>query len=294
MAGPLAQLGLLALKAKQHAQFPSVRKMSEDWHQIALISADSYNTIVSLSDQLQQAQEERDRANTVTMDVMGERDGARRWAAATNARFLRAHDDAAKFLAERDAAIEQAEDAEAWMDMVKNASDFPKELLEWAEAADDDVAKLTVELSLRNARGKRAMHECSSYFNGWRMMKARAEAAEAKLLQSGSVVFTGLSVPKSELDEAKAEHARRCDELLEKIEAAEEAFLQAKQQWRRDVRKLEPATAEQRALLDRLFEYVMVQDGGFKSAYVPLANEIAESLGTPAEAQAQEEEPCQG
>ncbi len=41
----------------------------------------------------------------------------------------------------------------------------------------------------------------------------RAEAAEAKLLQGGSVVFTGLSVPKQEVDDAKAELATQGDKL---------------------------------------------------------------------------------
>ena len=37
----------------------------------------------------------------------------------------------------------------------------------------------------------------------------------------GHVVFTGLSVPKAELDAAKAEHAKRCEELTNRAEAAE-------------------------------------------------------------------------
>lgn len=44
------RLGFLALKAEQYAQFPSIRKMSEDWHQIALIAASGYNQLAALSD----------------------------------------------------------------------------------------------------------------------------------------------------------------------------------------------------------------------------------------------------
>ena len=52
---------------------------------------------------------------------------------------------------ERDAAIEQAEDAEAWMEMIKNSSDFPKELLERAEAAEEkyDLALNACHIGLR-------------------------------------------------------------------------------------------------------------------------------------------------
>lgn len=50
----------------------------------------------------------------------------------------------------------------------------------------------------------------------------RAEAAEDKLLQGGTVVFTGLSVPKQELDNARAELAAQGDELrIAKRDAAE-------------------------------------------------------------------------
>ncbi len=41
----------------------------------------------------------------------------------------------------------------------------------------------------------------------------RAEVAEAKLLEGGTVVFTGLSVPKQELDKARAELAAQGDKL---------------------------------------------------------------------------------
>lgn len=46
-AQTLARTGFLALKTEQYAQFPSIRKMSDDWHQIALIAADAYNALAS-------------------------------------------------------------------------------------------------------------------------------------------------------------------------------------------------------------------------------------------------------
>lgn len=50
-------LGFLALKAEQYARFPSIRKMSEDWHHIALIAADGYNGTAYLLAELAEARE---------------------------------------------------------------------------------------------------------------------------------------------------------------------------------------------------------------------------------------------
>lgn len=60
MAEPLVLLGFLALKAEYYAQFPSIRKMSDDWHQIALIAAANYNNAADLQRQLQQVRAESD------------------------------------------------------------------------------------------------------------------------------------------------------------------------------------------------------------------------------------------
>ncbi len=39
------QLGFLALKAEQYAHWPSISKMSGDWHHIALIAANGYDSL---------------------------------------------------------------------------------------------------------------------------------------------------------------------------------------------------------------------------------------------------------
>ena len=45
-------------------------------------------------------------------------------------------------------------------------------------------------------------------------LQARVEAAEAAVEKGGMVIYNGVSVPKRDLDDAKAEHARRCQELV--------------------------------------------------------------------------------
>lgn len=44
-------------------------------------------------------------------------------------------------------------------------------------------------------------------------LEAELAEAQAVIERGGTVVFTGLSVPKRELDDAKAEYARKCQEL---------------------------------------------------------------------------------
>ena len=58
MTDELQRLGYLALKAEQYAQFPCISRMSDDWHQIALVIADAYNKLTTAQDIIDGMREE--------------------------------------------------------------------------------------------------------------------------------------------------------------------------------------------------------------------------------------------
>lgn len=95
-------------------------------------------------------------------------------------------------------------------------------LEDWGRA-QGELADLRTQLREAQEEGDRWLQQAAEFEEEARRLKMcegwakaaheRAEAAEAKLLQGSSVVFTGLSVPKSELDDARAELATQGDAL---------------------------------------------------------------------------------
>ena len=111
------RLGFLALKAEQYAQFPSIRKMSEDWEAIAEVAAASYNQVAALQRQLREAQEENKAQEDTVAAAIREMD---------------------RYKAERDAAIERGVLVWSYVDF--HLLPRYKGIRERAEAAERDAA----------------------------------------------------------------------------------------------------------------------------------------------------------